>query len=169
MDICELNKENAQAFLDMQLQLDSETDMMLFEVGERSNDINRIYGLIDSIQNTGSVAFLAYEDGQCIGFLFTNRGQLKRVRHSAYIVIGILEKYRGKGIGTALFENVIRWAKNCGIKRLELTVMTHNQAGLALYKKQGFEIEGVKKAQSLSIMYILMNITWQRFFKGAVF
>ncbi|NMB90388.1 MAG: GNAT family N-acetyltransferase, partial [Chloroflexi bacterium] len=29
-----------------------------------------------------------------------------------------------------------------GIHRLELTVMTHNQRALALYRKMGFEIEG---------------------------
>jgi RimJ/RimL family protein N-acetyltransferase len=34
------------------------------------------------------------------------------------------------------------------IHRLELTVMTHNEAGIALYRRPGFEIEGVKK-QSL--------------------
>ena len=29
--------------------------------------------------------------------------------------------------------------------RLELTVVAHNQAALALYKKRGFEMEGVRK------------------------
>jgi RimJ/RimL family protein N-acetyltransferase len=36
------------------------------------------------------------------------------------------------------------------IHRLELTVVTENQAGLQLYKKMGFEIEGTKR-QSLYI------------------
>ncbi len=34
------------------------------------------------------------------------------------------------------------------LDRIELTVMTHNEAGIALYRRQSFEIEGVKK-QSL--------------------
>jgi RimJ/RimL family protein N-acetyltransferase len=38
-----------------------------------------------------------------------------------------------------------QWASLRAITRLELTVMTHNQAGVALYKKQGFEIEGRKR------------------------
>jgi RimJ/RimL family protein N-acetyltransferase len=42
------------------------------------------------------------------------------------------------------------WAKQQHIHRLELTVMTHNIAGIALYKKQGFAIEGTKR-QSLLI------------------
>jgi RimJ/RimL family protein N-acetyltransferase len=32
------------------------------------------------------------------------------------------------------------------VKRLELSVMTHNERGIALYKKMGFEIEGTKRA-----------------------
>ncbi|MDQ6601040.1 GNAT family N-acetyltransferase [Bacillus salipaludis] len=31
-------------------------------------------------------------------------GSVKRTKHSAYLVIGILEEYRGQGIGTALFQ-----------------------------------------------------------------
>lgn len=37
------------------------------------------------------------------------------------------------------------WARTADIVRLELTVMTHNVRGIALYKKSGFEIEGIKK------------------------
>jgi len=37
------------------------------------------------------------------------------------------------------------WAQQHHIHRLELTVMAHNNAGVALYKKQGFEIEGTKR------------------------
>ena len=37
MDIRELSKENAHDFLAMQLQLDQETEDMLFEPGERPN------------------------------------------------------------------------------------------------------------------------------------
>ena len=31
------------------------------------------------------------------------------------------------------------------IHRLELSVVTHNEAGLRLYKKMGFKIEGTKR------------------------
>jgi RimJ/RimL family protein N-acetyltransferase len=51
----------------------------------------------------------------------------------------------GQGVGTQLFIAMGEWASQKNIHRLELTVMTHNQAGIALYKKRGFEIEGEKK------------------------
>ena len=48
----------------------------------------------------------------------------------------------GKGLGTALFQCLEEWVINHNISRLELTVVTQNDAGIALYKKSGFEIEG---------------------------
>ncbi|MBT2697229.1 GNAT family N-acetyltransferase [Bacillus sp. ISL-40] len=72
-------------------------------------------------------------------------GSVKRTKHSAYLVIGILEEYIGQGIGTALFQCLEEWAINHNISRLELTVVTQNDSGVALYKKSGFEIEGTKR------------------------
>ena len=34
------------------------------------------------------------------------------------------------------------WAKTCGVRRLELSVMVHNDAAQALYTKMGYVIEG---------------------------
>jgi len=145
MTICELNRENAHDFIEMQLQLDQETDNMMYEVGERPNDIDRVINNLKSSKEVGSVVFLAYAEGKCVGFLLANRGSLKRIRHGAYIVIGVLNDYQGKGIGSAFFDRLMEWAENNKLKRLELTVMTHNQVGVNLYKKYGFEIEGIKR------------------------
>ncbi|WP_425453646.1 N-acetyltransferase family protein [Oceanobacillus chungangensis] len=79
------------------------------------------------------------------GILVGYGGDAKRNKHSAYIVIGILQDYRGKGIGTKLFEELEHWASNHNIHRLELSVVTRNEPGLSLYKKMGFEIEGTKR------------------------
>ncbi len=38
-----------------------------------------------------------------------------------------------------------QWARQLHLHRLELGVMAHNTAAIALYKKQGFEIEGTRK------------------------
>lgn len=48
-------------------------------------------------------------------------------------------------MGLCLFREMDIWAMNNGIVRLELSVMTHNQAALGLYTKSGFEIEGTKR------------------------
>src|SRR6202011_3858529 len=84
-------------------------------------------------------------DSQLVGYLEASGGKFRRNRHSAYIVIGILQEFTGQGIGGRLFTALEEWARQKAISRLELTVMTHNNAGLALYRKRGFAIEGTKK------------------------
>ncbi len=44
-----------------------------------------------------------------------------------------------------LLTELERWARNRHIHRLELTVVADNQRALSLYRKMGFEQEGVKR------------------------
>ena len=85
------------------------------------------------------------DDGKLVGFLLAKRGHVNRIKHSAYIVIGILKSYTGKGIGRRLFNELNNWATVNGVTRLELTVMKNNERVIRLYKKMGYKIEGVKE------------------------
>ncbi|WP_456274749.1 N-acetyltransferase family protein [Bacillus sp. AK031] len=101
------------------------------EAGERNTTPEQQRKQIERIkQQRNSTIFVAEETGNLIGYL---------------LVIGILKEQRGKGIGTKLFESVSEWAKKNNISRLELTAVTNNEVGVALYKKSGFEIEGTKR------------------------
>ena len=44
-----------------------------------------------------------------------------------------------------LFARLLLWATEQGLSRVELTVLCHNTAAIALYQKYGFEIEGTKR------------------------
>ncbi|HLR52187.1 MAG TPA: GNAT family N-acetyltransferase [Candidatus Avamphibacillus sp.] len=68
----------------------------------------------------------------------------KRAPH-AFVLIGIHPDYRGQGIGSKLFAHLEQWANERDIHRLELTVVCENEAGVASYKKHGFEVEGTKR------------------------
>lgn len=49
------------------------------------------------------------------------------------------EKYRGRGVGRKLLDEVIKVVKNRGFKNLELTVATNNKAAQKLYLELGFK------------------------------
>lgn len=136
--------EDAKEFLEMLKQLDGETKNMLFEEGERRSTVEDIKKQIEEASQSDSLLLVAIKDNKLVGFLSADRGFANRIRHSAYIVIGILADYRGNRIGSHLFEELDKWAKDSKIIRLELTVMKHNEAGVNLYKKMGYEIEGTK-------------------------
>lgn len=143
--IREIRLDEAEAFLKMQCRIDQETKNMMYEVGERPTNIDQTREMLQQLKDQGSLMLVAEEDGGLVGFLGAERGCYQRIRHTVYIVIGILQDYRGRGLGTALFKALDSWSLENHIKRLELTVMCHNEAGLHLYQKNGFEVEGIKK------------------------
>ena len=138
--------DDAEQFLSLCKQLDLETQFMLLEPGERKTPLEEQQAQIEILlREENQTIFVAEQDNQLVGYLEASGGTFKRNRHSAYLVIGILKAFNGQGIGTQLFQRLDEWAKHQHIHRLELTVMTHNSAGIALYKKQGFAIEGTKR------------------------
>ncbi|MGM7700620.1 GNAT family N-acetyltransferase [Pseudalkalibacillus sp. Hm43] len=146
MKIRQIKESDAKAFLKLLKQLDGETEFMLFEDGERTTTINEQASKIKSItHDPHSTIFVVEKEARLIGFLGAMGNAQNRRRHSIHIAIGILQQWVGQGIGRKLFEEVERWAKQNGMHRLELTVMVHNEAGIALYNKAGYEIEGVKR------------------------
>ena len=51
-------------------------------------------------------------------------------------------EWRGRGVGSALLQAAIDWAREQGLHKLCLEVFTHNTAAIALYRKCGFVEEG---------------------------
>ncbi|WP_349410039.1 GNAT family protein [Pseudalkalibacillus sp. SCS-8] len=146
MEIRHITESDAEAFLQLNKQLDRETKLMLFEADERMTTVEEQARKIRSISHDPySTIFVIEEEKKLIGFIVAIGSPQRRKCHSVYIATGILQEWTGQGLGTLLFERLEQWAKEQGVHRLELTVMKHNEAGVALYKKAGFEIEGVKR------------------------
>lgn len=145
MIIRKLDEKDSEEFLNMLKQLDNETKNMMYEPGERKTTIEDVKSNIKNIKCSNSLTLVAEENDNIVGFLSAKRGFANRIKHSAYIVIGILKNYRGKKIGTKLFYELEKWALENTITRLELTVMTHNEGAIGLYEKMGFKIEGLKE------------------------
>lgn len=148
-----IEMNDVQAFWAFLNTLDEETHYMMYEPGERAVRTSASE-LEEDIQNNviqgEDFLQIAEADGRIVGYLRAERGQYHRIHHTAYIVIGILDNYRGNGIGTTLFQNVEKWAKENNIIRLELSVECPNQTARHLYEKSGFAIEGTRK----SSMYV---------------
>ena len=70
-----------------------------------------------------------------------------RRRHAGAVGMSVRDDWHRRGVGTALMAAAVDLADNwLNYTRLELTVYTDNAAALALYRKFGFEIEGMHKA-----------------------
>ncbi|MGG0218906.1 GNAT family N-acetyltransferase [Bacillus mycoides] len=145
--IREIRVEDAASFLQLNKQLDEETKFMLYELGERKTTVEQQEKMVQRFMgNEYATIFVAVEEERIVGFILIDGNNIQRKRHVAGIVIGILQEYSGRGIGTSLFKEVEKWARLHDVWRLELTVMAHNTRAQALYSKIGFEQEGVKKS-----------------------
>lgn len=146
MVIREAERKDAEKLSNLIREIDNTSQYMLWEAGERklaSEDQLKMFEKLN--KNANSAIFVAEEVAELVGYLFAIGGNARRNKHAVYIVIGVSGKNRGAGIGTKLFQALDEWAANNNIHRLELTVVIKNKAGLKLYKKAGFQIEGTKR------------------------
>jgi ribosomal protein S18 acetylase RimI-like enzyme len=89
--------------------------------------------------------FIAVCDGCVIGWCDISSLDRPVFAHVGSLGIGVLAAYRGQGIGKKLMQAAIQQAEQKGLTRIELTVREQNKPAIALYKKLGFEEEGVHK------------------------
>jgi diaminopimelate decarboxylase len=92
---------------------------------------------------TGDAAHLvAVSRGGVIGSISIRRDAHPATRHTASIGMFVTSAWRGRGVGTALMDGAMRWARDVGVERIDLSVYPHNQAAIALYRAFGFVEEG---------------------------
>ncbi|MBQ3262171.1 MAG: GNAT family N-acetyltransferase [Oscillospiraceae bacterium] len=65
-------------------------------------------------------------------------------RHRASVAIALLREFWNLGIGTRMFEELFRVARDRGVRQIELDFIEGNTRARALYEKMGFRITGVK-------------------------
>ena len=88
--------------------------------------------------------------GEIIGILscrgLTRMMAPQLVRHVAELGLSVRRDWRGRGVGTALMEDAIAWARATGfITRLQLEVYTTNTGAIRLYERLGFVHEGRRR------------------------
>jgi len=141
------SESDAAGFLDLWDALDSETEFMLFEPGERKATLDAQKSRLANANASDNVQIYVVEDvkkGLLAGFCAGSRTSNFRDRHSLHIVVGIRQAYTGRSFGFALLSHLEKWAGDHEVSRLELSVMVTNTNAIALYKKFGFKVEGTK-------------------------
>ena len=84
-------------------------------------------------------------DGKIAGNCDISWSNKIKTRHRASVAIALKREYWNLGIGTRLFEELIRIAEADGeIMQMELEYVEGNSRARALYEKMGFRITGVR-------------------------
>jgi putative acetyltransferase len=95
----------------------------------------------------GLYSLVACVEGEVVGSIGLETSPARpRMRHVGSIGMAVRDDWQGKGVGTALMGAALDLADNwLNLKRIELRVYVDNAAGIALYEKFGFEIEGTHR------------------------
>jgi RimJ/RimL family protein N-acetyltransferase len=84
-------------------------------------------------------------DGTLIGRLSLARDTHPASAHVADLGLMVAKDARRAGVGRALLEAAVDWARSSGVRKLELHVFPWNEPAIALYERFGFEREGLRK------------------------
>jgi RimJ/RimL family protein N-acetyltransferase len=92
-----------------------------------------------------AAVFLAEADGEIVGRMSLARDPHPASFHVADLGLMVDARFRRRGVGTALLEAAVVWARAVGVAKLELHVFPHNEAAIALYERFGFVREGYRR------------------------
>ena len=122
-----------------------ETDYLAFGKGDIDWTVEKERMFIrDHLNGDNKVLVVAEVQGNINGVVGFTGDERKRMRHTGEFGISVSQKYWGIGLGSALVECIIEWAKAAGIvRKINLQVRVDNQRALRLYERFGFVREGL--------------------------
>ena len=92
-----------------------------------------------------AAVFVAEDEEGVVGRLSVARDPHPASRHVADLGLMVAASARRRGVGWALLEQAVAWAKASGVRKLELHVFPHNEPAIRLYERFGFVREGYRK------------------------
>jgi len=98
------------------------------------------------LQNDTQAMYIAELDGQPAGcaYLVTLVDYFNLNAHAHLSVLAVTADAEGQGVGTALIDQSIAWAKERGSDRLTLSALVTNSRARALYERKGFSGEYIR-------------------------
>lgn len=107
--------------------------------------LESIQGFVRDTIKRGRPQFVAVAAGEVVGWCDVLPKDRPIYARTGVLGMGLLPEFRGQGIGTDLIRRSLDAAKTLGLHRVELTVRENNTGAVALYKKAGFEVEGLQR------------------------
>ena len=140
---------DAAALVSLAREVAAEPEGWLISSGE-----NRSLGderrFLRAVRHSRDAAvFVAETSEGIVGRLSVARDPHPASAHVADLGLMVAKTHRRQGIGRALMEQAVDWARSARVAKLELHVFPHNVAAVRLYETFGFEREGYRKGHYL--------------------
>jgi len=142
--IREATADDAARMLAYMETIASESDFLTFGPGELGMTFAEEQRFLESCSaRDNSVYLIAEIDGEIEGVLSFLGGKRPRTRHWGEFGMSVRKRSWGLGLGRALVEALVAWARGTGIvTKIALRVRADNARAIALYESTGFANEG---------------------------
>jgi RimJ/RimL family protein N-acetyltransferase len=140
---------DAQSLVELAREVGGEEGSWLLTTEEwRSVNDERRY-LRAVRRHPDAAVYVAVEEDQTIARLSLARDLHPASRHVSDLGLMVASTHRRRGVGRALLEQAVAWARAAGVVKLELHVFPWNEPAIALYESFGFEREGMRRGHYL--------------------
>jgi RimJ/RimL family protein N-acetyltransferase len=95
--------------------------------------------------HSDAAVFVAVDGGDVVARLSVARDPHPASAHVADLGLMVAASHRRRGVGRALLEQAVDWARSAGVRKLELHVFPWNAPAIALYESFGFVREGFRR------------------------
>lgn len=148
LELRSMRPADARAFITFYAQVGTEssnTNALPGMVRHEASALEKSYADAEMQPNTLFVG--AFAGARVVGMMSLRpwNGSHPWFAHIGEFGLAILQEFWGEGLGRRLLAIQEEFAK-ARFKRLEARVRTYNDRGIAIYKHNGFAIEGTRKA-----------------------
>ncbi|NHN40655.1 GNAT family N-acetyltransferase [Halorubellus sp. JP-L1] len=110
-----------------------------------ASDVTREEVLLRQNDREDRVFFVATVDDEIVGWLHVEAVQVPMMDHTAQLTVGVLEAYRGHGIGSTLMEHGLDWARDRGLRKVYQNVPASNERAIAFLENAGWAVESTRE------------------------
>lgn len=91
------------------------------------------------------VFFIATVGDEVVGWVYVAHPELEQLSHTAELLVGVTEEYRGMGIGANLLRRGLDWTESKGCEKVYQSLPATNEDAIEFLKHLGWEVEAVRE------------------------
>ncbi len=135
VELCRMEARHLEPMLAFTRSL-PERDLLFLRLDITQREV--VQDWIRNIENDRTISILAEERGEVIGYCSLHHNEILWTRHLGEIRLLVGSNYRGKGIGRHLLEQVVPVAKEQGLQKLAVQMMSTQRDAQTLFHSLGF-------------------------------
>ncbi|MEB2264900.1 MULTISPECIES: GNAT family N-acetyltransferase [Priestia] len=147
VSIREAAPKDAEKMIAFYNRVGGESDFLSFGEGEFLTPLSEYELFLASVkQEQNALIVVAEKEEKIISIASITSSQNPRNKHVGTLGIVVEKSYSGLGLGRQLMIELIEWARtHKQTKKIELVTREDNQRAISLYRKLGFQPEGLKE------------------------